>query len=171
VAPTSASLPYGGAPKVDHPLPASVVSGDPCTDGLTTQQLNQVLGMVPQGKPSSDGFGTTCDWGNIDAGSHATVSFDTKDHQGLSSVYQNTKPLAVLWKPLPAIQGFPAVAHVTNGGDPKGFCQITIGIADDLAVDVSISLSTAKVGKVDACDVTGQVADMVVTNLRQKAGA
>jgi hypothetical protein len=64
------------------------------------------------------------------------------------------------------------VAHVTtSGGDPSYFCQVTIGIADDLAVDVSIALSDAKRGKVDPCQVTAVAADMVVTNLRQKAGA
>jgi hypothetical protein len=171
VAPTSASLPYGGAPKVDHPLPVSVISGDPCADGLTSQQLTQIIGIAPQGKPSSDNVGATCNWVNSDTNSHVTVAFDTKDHTGLSGFYENTKPQAVVWKPLPAIQGFPAVAHVSTGNDSKDFCQISIGIADDLSVDVTIRLSDAKVGKADPCEMTGRVAEMVITNLRQKAGA
>jgi hypothetical protein len=170
--PSSTALPHSGAPKVEHPLPASVLSGDPCATALTKQQLTTILGIAPTGKPDSDAVGTTCNWDNGDKNSHVTVSYDTLDHAGLTSVYENTKPQAIVWKPLPAIQGFPAVAHVTtSGGDPSYFCQVTIGIADDLAVDVSIGLGPAKKGKVDPCQVTAQVADMVVTNLRQKAGA
>ena len=169
---TSAALPHSGAPKVEHPLPASVLSGAPCATALTSQQLTTILGIAPTGKPGSDAVGTTCNWDNSDKNSHVTVSYDTLDHAGLSSVYENTKPQAIVWKPLPAIQGFPAVAHVTtSGGDPSYFCQVTIGIADDLAVDVSIGLGPAKKGKVDPCQVTAVAADMVVTNLRQKAGA
>jgi hypothetical protein len=153
-------------------LPASVLSGAACATALTSQQLTTILGMAPPGKPTSDTVGTTCDWGNSDKGSGVTVAYDTKDHTGLSGFYENTKPKAVVWKELPAIQGFPAVAHVTpNGGDPSYFCQVSIGIADDLSVDVSIILSDAKKGKVDPCQVTAVAADMVVTNLRQKPGA
>jgi hypothetical protein len=171
-APTSAALPHSGAPKVEHPLPASVLSGAPCATALTSQQLTTILGMAPTGKPDSDAVGTTCNWTNSDKGSLVTVSYETKDHTGLTGFYENTKPQAIVWKELPAIQGFPAVAHVTtSGGDPSYFCQISVGIADDLAVDVSIILGDAKKGKVDPCQVTAVAADMVVTNLRQKAGA
>jgi hypothetical protein len=171
--PSSTALPYSGAPKVENPLPASVLYGAPCTDGLTSQQLTEILTMVPPTRPDNiAGVGPSCTWINSDKGALVSVGYDTLDHTGLSSVFQNTKPQATVWKPLPAIQGFPAVAHVTpSGGDPAEFCQVSVGLADNLAIDVSISLGPAKKGKVDPCQVTAQVADMVVTNLRQKAGA
>ncbi|MCU1687738.1 MAG: hypothetical protein JWQ81_8477 [Amycolatopsis sp.] len=168
---TSSGLPHSGAPKVEHPLPASVVSGTPC-DGLTSQQLTQILTTVPPTRPNTDAAGPSCTWINSDKNSLVSLAYDTQDHTGLSGFYENTKPQATVWKPLPDIQGFPAVAHVTpSGGSPTDFCQVSIGIADDISVDVSIGLSDAKKGKADPCEVTAQVSDMVVTNLRQKAGS
>jgi hypothetical protein len=169
----SAALPHSGAPKVEQPLPASVLSGDPCAEALTSQQLTAILGVASPGKATSDSVGTACDWSNSDKGSSVTVAYDTKDHTGLSGFYENTKPKATLWKPLPDIQGFPAVAHVTSsaGNSLSYFCQVSVGIADNLSIDVSIILGDAKKGTVDPCQVTAQSADMVVTNLRQKAGA
>ncbi|GAA4531672.1 DUF3558 domain-containing protein [Amycolatopsis samaneae] len=168
----SAGLPRGGAPKVDSPMPVSALSSDPCQSALTPGQLEKILGTAPQGKPDSSPLGPACNWHNSDKGSHASVSYDTQTRTGLSGEYENTKPQAVVWRPLPPIQGFPAVAHVTpSGGEPDYFCQVSVGVADDLSFDASIILGPAKKGKVDPCQVTAQVADMVVTNLRQKAGS
>ncbi|SEP54175.1 DUF3558 domain-containing protein [Amycolatopsis saalfeldensis] len=170
---TSAALPHSGAPKVNNPLPASVLTTDPCQSGLTTDQLKTILGTAPQGEPNqAAGIGPSCSWTNSDKGSHVAVAWDRQSHDGLSGWYENTKPQAVKWQELPAIQGFPAVAHVTpSGGAPDEFCQISIGITDEATADVTIGLGPAKKGKVDPCQVTAQVADMVVTNLRQKANS
>jgi hypothetical protein len=86
-------------------------------------------------------------------------------------VYQNTQPKAGVWKVLPAIQGFPAVAHAgSKGTTPNDYCQVSIGFADDLAIDVGVTLGRTKVGVTDPCEVTAQIADQVVTTLRAKAG-
>ncbi|MFI5612521.1 DUF3558 domain-containing protein [Amycolatopsis sp. NPDC051903] len=168
--PTTKTLPYGGAPKVGHPLPASVLSGDPCQEALTSDQLKQILGISPQGKrDDTTGLGPACDWHNSDSGAAVGVSYVTEPHQGLSGVYANTKPQVKLWQELPAIQGYPAVGHASS--DSKDFCQVSVGIRDDLTFDVSLGLSTAKIGTADPCPLAARVADMVVTNLRQKAGS
>jgi hypothetical protein len=87
-------------------------------------------------------------------------------------VYQNTQPQSGVWKVLPAIQGFPAVAHAgRKGTTPDDYCQVSIGLADDLAIDVGVTLGTTKIGAADPCEVTAQIADQVVTTLRAKAGA
>ncbi|WP_370950264.1 DUF3558 domain-containing protein [Amycolatopsis sp. cg5] len=167
----STSLPHSGAPKVVNPLPASVVSGDPCTDTLNPEQLKRAIGATVQGKPDTLATGPTCDWGNLETGGHVGVGYTTRTRQGLSGLYQNTKPQAIIWRELPLIQGFPAVAHVTpQGGLPDVFCAVDIGIADDLSVDVGIFLGGSKKGKVDPCGVAAQVADLVMTTLRQRAG-
>ncbi|GAA3554179.1 DUF3558 domain-containing protein [Amycolatopsis ultiminotia] len=170
---TAAALPHSGAPKVEHPLPSSVLSGQPCQEALTSGQLTEILGMVPQGKPDTlPGIGSKCDWSNLDSGAGVTIYYGTLTHQGLSAVYQNTKPQAKVWKELPPIQGFPAVAHSTfSSGTDTGFCAVTVGVSDELTVDASLTLSDAKQGKADPCELTARVADMVVTNLRQKAGS
>ena len=171
---TAAALPHSGAPKVEHPLPASVLSGQPCSEALTSDQLNQIFGTAPQGKPDTlTGIGPECRWNNTDTGAGLTVSFDIETHSGLSALYQNTKPQAKVWRELPPIQGFPAVAHSTfSSGTQTGFCQATVGTADDSSFDVSLTPSDAKKASgADPCELSARVADMVVTNLKHKAGA
>ncbi|WP_328610483.1 DUF3558 domain-containing protein [Amycolatopsis sp. NBC_00345] len=174
--PTSAAggLPYAGAPKVPNPLPVSVLSGNPCADALTAAQIDTLLGSPVQTKQGeTSGVGPDCGWSNLDKGSQIGVGYDTTTHTGLSGNYQNTQPKSAVWKPLPDIQGFPAVAHAGNKGQPalKDFCAVSVGLADDTSIDVSVSLGRAKIGSVDPCDVAGQAADAVVTTLKAKAGS
>ncbi|MFF0146821.1 DUF3558 domain-containing protein [Amycolatopsis sulphurea] len=166
------TLPYGGAPKVEHPLPASVLSGDPCQEGLTTQQLTEALGTPSAGrKKEVPVLGSTCTWDNDASGAQVSVGYTTKVPDGLSAVYSNTKKQAKLWRELPPIQGFPAVAGSTFDATAKdGFCQVSVGITDQLTTDIGLTLGETKRGTSDPCDVAARIADMVVTNLRQKAG-
>jgi uncharacterized protein DUF3558 len=166
------ALPHSGAPKVPSPLPASVLAGDPCGDALTQDQLKRALGMVPAGKPGEIPTGRKCDWSNQESGSFVGVYYVTTPREGLSASYQNVKPQATVWRELSPLQGFPAVASVTpSGGSPDEFCQVSVGLADDLAFNASVFLGRAKKGTVDPCEGAEKVADMVVTTLRQKAGA
>ncbi|HWD83971.1 MAG TPA: hypothetical protein VG497_33950, partial [Kribbella sp.] len=58
---TAAGLPHSGAPKVEHPLPESALSGQPCQEALASDQLTQIFGMEPQGKPDDTaGLGPSC---------------------------------------------------------------------------------------------------------------
>ncbi|PFG47412.1 uncharacterized protein DUF3558 [Amycolatopsis sulphurea] len=171
---SAAALPHSGAPKVERPLPASVLSGPPCQEALTSDQLKQIFGMVPQGKPDTlPGIGPECDWSNIDAGAGLGIYYATQPRQGLSGLYQNTKPRSKLWRELSPIQGFPAVASSSvSAGDKNGFCQVSVGITDESSVDVSLTPSDAKLAAgVDPCVLSERVAGMVVTNLKRKAGA
>ncbi|MFE3173533.1 DUF3558 domain-containing protein [Amycolatopsis sp. NPDC059090] len=170
---TGKTLPYAGAPKVESPLPDSVLSGHPCDGGLTPEQVGQILNQKPQGEHDDEAaLGSQCHWTNSDAGAIVSVLYSTKTSDGLSAVYANTKPKSTVWRSLPAVQGFPAVAHSTYSTEgSKSFCQVSVGVNDRHTVDISITLGKAKVGNTDPCGVTAQVADMVVTNLKQKAGA
>ncbi|MET9260501.1 DUF3558 domain-containing protein [Amycolatopsis sp. NPDC004079] len=164
----SAALPHSGAPKVEHPLPASVLSGDPCKTALTPAQVESIISVAPPGKLRNiGGLGPSCRWSNIDSGSAISTGYVTEDHQGLSAVYRNSKPKAKLWRPLPPVQGFPAVAFTVDLGD--GLCQVSVGTADDLSIDVTISLGESTKGNTDPCTVAGQAADMVIANLRRRA--
>ncbi|MFI5609934.1 DUF3558 domain-containing protein [Amycolatopsis sp. NPDC051903] len=168
---TSQALPHSGAPKVPNPVASSILDNQPCQSGLTAAQLTDLLGEAPQGSPDTTaGLGPSCNWTNSEKGSHVDVAYDSESHEGLSGWYENTKPKAVVWRELPAIQGFPAVAHVTSAGDPSTFCQISIGINDQTTVDVSVGLGPAKKGT-DPCQAATIAAGMVVTNLKQKAGS
>jgi hypothetical protein len=171
---STSTLPFGGAPKVANPLPASVLSGNPCTDALTPAQVDTAMGSPTVSESdSTPGVGPSCNWHNHRTLGALSVGYDTGTHTGLSGSYQNTQPRVALWKVLPPIQGFPAVASAGSKGmpAPNDFCLVSVGIADDLVVDVGGSLGTTGTGKVDPCDVTVQAANLVITTLRQKAGA
>jgi Protein of unknown function (DUF3558) len=174
-APTSTStLPFGGAPKVVNPLPASVLSGNPCTDALTPTQVNTAVGSPTESKDdATPGIGPLCSWSNHRTSGQINVGYDTGTHTGLSGSYQNTQPRVAVWRALPPIQGFPAVAYSGTKGmsAPNDSCTVSVGLADDLSVDIGASLGSSSIGKVDPCDVAAQVAALVVTTLRQKAGA
>ena len=172
---TSASagstLPYAGAPKVTNPLPVSVLSSDPCATALTADQTKTIFGQVESGRRSDSGaVGPTCQWSNPDTGAFVSVVYDST-HDGLSSVYRGTKPQAIVWNET-SVQGFPAAAHVTNSGGSKDeFCATSVGVADSASVDIGLTISRAKVGKSDPCTVDLQIADMVIGNLKHKAGS
>ncbi|OXM42540.1 DUF3558 domain-containing protein [Amycolatopsis alba DSM 44262] len=164
------SLPYAGAPKVTNPLPASVLSGDPCSTALTPGQVKQAIGVEVPGKPNNlvETVGNGCTWANSATLGQILVTYVTKTHDGLSGVYKNSQPKNPIWRPLADIQGFPAVAYSNNKDQD---CTVTIGIADDLSVDVGGFLGDGKRGKADSCEVTAQMAGLVVSTLKQRAGA
>ncbi|WP_370940333.1 DUF3558 family protein [Amycolatopsis sp. cg13] len=166
------ALPYAGAPKVENPLPASVLSGHPCDSAFAPGQVGHILGEEPQGRHADNGsLGAQCHWVNSESGAALTVLYVTEASDGLSAVYANSKQQSTVWRPLSTVRELPAVAHSAYGpkGD-KSFCQVSVGINDQHDVDVSVTLSPAKVGAVDPCGVTAQIAGMVVTNLAQRAG-
>lgn len=167
------TLPYAGAPKVQNPLPDSVLSAHPCDTAFTSGQVGEILGKEIQGKHADNAaLGAQCNWVNSDSGSALTVLYVTKVSDGLSAVYANSKPQSTVWRPISSVQSFPAVAHSAYGpqGD-KSFCQVSVGVSDQHDVDVSVTLSPSKVGTTNPCDVTTQISGMVVTNLKKKAGA
>jgi len=170
---SATTLPYAGAPKVITPLPASVLSGDPCKDALTSEQITQAVGPDPELRPgTTPTVGPKCSWSNTQTNGQVFVGFGTLLHTGLSGIYQNTQPKSGVWKELPDIQGFPAVAYAgSKGTTPKDYCVVTVGVADDLTVDIGVTLGRTKVGAADPCEVAPGIADQVVTTLRAKAGA
>ncbi len=166
-------VPFAGAPKVSSPLPEFVLAGDPCADALMPEQVKVAIGVtVPGRRIDTPALGPACAWNNHGTGGAVGVSYVLNTHVGLSGVYANTKPRAGLWRELPPIQGFPAVAHAGGKGEkvPAGFCQASVGLADSFSIDVNLSLGESKKYAVDACNLVSQVADMAITSLRVKAG-
>ncbi|MEC3974295.1 DUF3558 domain-containing protein [Amycolatopsis sp. H20-H5] len=161
------SLPYAGAPKVQNPLPVSVLSTDPCA-ALTSEQVQAAIVVdVPGKRGDLAGLGADCSWSNLPTGAKVALTYDTETHTGLSGVYQNTQPKTKAWKEMPQVLGFPAVAHDFTPGD----CQVSVGLADDLSIDVSAFLSSRKTATADPCEAASKVAGLMITTLRQKAGA
>ncbi|MFD2398436.1 DUF3558 domain-containing protein [Prauserella oleivorans] len=165
---SASALPYSRAPAVNDPLPESVVSGDPC-EALTRQQIEQALGEnAPEGTPKETEAGPGCNWQDSQSGAGFTVFFSNVTGQGLSAYYANTQPQVKVWRELPPIEGFPAVAYKT--ADDDLICSVAVGLADEFAVDVVGGLGRAADNQVDPCDAMQALAALVVQNLRQKAG-
>lgn len=100
------TLPYAGAPKVEKPLPESVLSGHPCDGALTAAQINEIFKTQPQGVHADiPALGSECKWLNEDTGAVVLVLYTTKA-DGLSAVYANTKGLAKVWRQLPLFKVF-----------------------------------------------------------------
>ncbi|VVJ22662.1 Uncharacterised protein [Amycolatopsis camponoti] len=169
---SSPSVPYGGAPAVTAPLPATVLDGDPCTDALTPDQVETATGVrVPGTREDLAAVGPACTWSNHTTGGTVSVSYTRNTHTGLSGVYTNTQPQSAIWRPLPPVQGLPAVANASTRGQtpPIGFCQASVGLTDTLSVDISLHLGSSKRGIADPCgDPLQQICDLVITTLRAK---
>ncbi|WP_244211225.1 DUF3558 domain-containing protein [Amycolatopsis kentuckyensis] len=169
---SSSDLPNSGAPKVDNPLPAKVLDGNPCDSALTAEQVQGYLGQTNAPESKDTELGPTCDWASA-SGSAAgiLIGYDTKPGQGISLTYKNVKPKAKRWvDDLDPVQGYPTVGYVGVGTTDDRTCVVVVGIADNLAYSVSLSLgdSAVQAGK-DACQLGRGVADTVLTNLKARA--
>lgn len=158
--------PYAGAPGVRDPLPSTVVSGDPCTTALTPAQVKQVLGVEATGTlDRGESRGPACLWDTPVIGRVIRVAYATTYRQGLSAVYPSQSPdEGWVWREL-NVAGFPAVATTS---DPPTYCTVVVGLADDVAVEISLAGRPGDGG--DVCSVTGQAAELVVATLRKRAG-
>lgn len=167
---TSPSVPFGGAPAVADPLPASVLEGDPCTDALTPDRVQTSIGVRVAGtREDLPGIGPACAWSNRGTGGTIGVAYVLSTHTGLSGIY--AQPKAAVWRPMPPVQGLPAIAHAGAVGEPPptGFCQASVGIADTLSVDISLHLGSSKWDIADPCgEPLRQICDLVITTLRAK---
>ncbi|WP_409496843.1 DUF3558 domain-containing protein [Amycolatopsis sp. cmx-11-12] len=158
--------PYAGAPAVRDPLPSTVLAGHPCALALTPTQVEQVLGGKAVGKPDrNESAGPACLWEIPATARTVMVVFATSHRQGLSEVYPSHSPdEGWVWREL-TVGGFPAVAMT---GDSPWYCTVTVGLADDAAVRVSL---VGRVGDThDVCTATGQAAELVVATLKKGAG-
>ncbi|MFB9929254.1 DUF3558 domain-containing protein [Amycolatopsis halotolerans] len=161
--------PYGGAPKVENPLPDSVLSGSAC-DALNSQQIHVNFGADLVGKPEDGPLGPKCTWSDHQGGSMLTIFYTTKQREGLSIIYKQVKPQMKRFDVLPPIQGFPAVAYDPKPGPRTDGCQIAVGLSDTLEFEVGLDLGLSNSGKADACGLAADVTGDVVTTLKKKAG-
>ncbi|WP_433470592.1 DUF3558 domain-containing protein [Saccharomonospora azurea] len=163
-------LPHSGAPAVVDPLPESVLPDDPC-DVLTSQQIIQALGSgASEGERSDlEPVGPGCHWSNEKTLSSLQVGFNTVARQGLSATYANAKPQSAVFREVSPIQDLPAVAYKDSEDDRV--CTVVVGLADDYTITSTVGLSAEKEAEgVDSCVPAEMVAEMVVGNLKAKAG-
>ena len=66
------------------------------------------------------------------------------------------------------IGGFPAIAYQAHKGGTS--CSVVIGVADDFAVTAAGAPSRARYGKTDPCEMAQDMAELLVGNLKERAG-
>lgn len=151
-------------------MPESVLSGDPC-DALTAQQVEGALGQgASEGQRRDlEEVGPRCGWSNEETFGGMSLAFVTAIREGLSVEYANVKPKKAVFREAGPVMGFPAVAYKDSENDRT--CTFVVGLADEYSISVNIGLSPEKEAEgVDSCVPAEQVAEMVVGNLKAKAG-
>jgi hypothetical protein len=163
--PSEDGLPSDGAPKVKNPLNTSRFQQNPCL-ALTAAQA-QDLNVGTAGEQRQGPLGQACNWSNSETGGNADLQFGDKSPRGLSAVYRANKAgKYVYFVELPEIEGHPAVAfHIVDRRD-KGECAVAVGVADRLSFQLALSLSRANIGQKDPCEVTVQVAGMMLRTMK-----
>ena len=166
--PSGGQLPHSGAPAVSDPLPESVLPEDPC-DAFTREQVEYALGdNAPEGKREELPTGPTCIWRDAESGAGFGAFYSTTLRQGLSAYYKNSKPQVEVWRELPPIGGFPAIAYQSDKEEVS--CGVAIGFADDYVIEVPANPSRAKIGELDPCEMAQDMAELLVENLKERAG-
>ncbi|EHK87353.1 DUF3558 domain-containing protein [Saccharomonospora azurea] len=160
------SLPHSGAPAVTEPLPVSALPQDPCRT-FTRDQLVEALGEdAPEGERDDIETGPWCSWQDSETGAAIFVNYAVTTREGLSGLYRNVKPVAAVWREIPSIGGFPAVAFQVTGEEVS--CSVNVGLDDEYTVGVAVAPGRERGG--DACALSERLAETATANLREGVG-
>lgn len=163
--PSSGQQPGAAVPTISNPLPASVIQRDPCSV-LTSTQIDGLFTGTPTQSPVQDtGAAKSCSWSDLDKGSLVGVQLVYAWKDGLRTVY-NTQSQGGFFKVLQPVQGYPVVAYGPHDERSQGRCSVAIGIADNAAFDIDVTLARSVVGQADPCQDANHVADLAVTTLK-----
>ncbi|MGX7823846.1 DUF3558 domain-containing protein [Actinokineospora sp. 24-640] len=161
--PTTSAGPGSGAPRVADPVETARFRDDPCLS-LSAAQISD-LGVEPPGKEEPAADGKACLWRNDQGGA---VHLFWSNTRGLESVYQaNARGVYELFKEIPDVGGLPAVVANQLDRRENGNCGVLVGTSDTTSFMVGLSQSGDKVGTADPCSVAADVADMVVTTIKE----
>ncbi|MGH3520273.1 MAG: DUF3558 domain-containing protein [Haloechinothrix sp.] len=166
------ALPHSGAPKVTDPIETAAFEADPC--GVVTEVQLKSMGMtLDEFEPELDfPAGPKCDWllHPVRAGSFGGA-FLTANPEGLSNFYAKDK--ADEWgyfEEVDPIKGYPAVVVALNDPPGEGFCNLEVGLRDDLAFSVGVSGSWEESPLYDdPCGVAQKLAELVIKNMKGSA--
>ncbi|HWD00860.1 MAG TPA: DUF3558 domain-containing protein, partial [Amycolatopsis sp.] len=165
---SSASGSAPAAPKIESPLPASLIQGDPCA-ALTPAQVDSLFTNKPTRDDAAKDTGAakSCGWHDIDRGSLIGIQFVYAWKHGLTDVYATQG--RGFFKVLAPVQGYPVVAYGPSDLRSKGMCNVAVGIADNAAFEADVQFADSAVGTGDPCDDARKVADLAVTTLKASA--
>jgi hypothetical protein len=160
-------VPAHGAPKVDNPLDLShFTTQEPC-DVISEAEMTEFFGSGVTGEPDIGAATTKCAW-HVPRGQAGVIVTLTRGSAfSLSALYSNRDDMAVFDELAPA-SGYPAVSYNLGDERPQGRCTIRVGTSDTQTVDVSLALSEDKIGQIDPCEATHEVASTVIDNIKER---
>jgi uncharacterized protein DUF3558 len=151
------------SPEIATPLRLDAFRPQPCTV-LTPPQLT-TLGLPTPGAPAVDAIEAKlrdyCTWWLGPAEDQVEVSMPKNQRsETLRGTYEQHGAGAFAYFEETTIAGYPAVVAGVTDNRAGGGCELRVGVADDLAVDVTVQATGA-----DGCALAKNVAAEVVTTV------
>ncbi|GLY67490.1 DUF3558 domain-containing protein [Amycolatopsis taiwanensis] len=163
----AASTDSGEAPRIPSPLPTAGLTTDPCS-ALSASQLNE-LGIAPRGQASSNQAGPNCKWnGAANPSNTVAIGVLTANQNGLNDIYAGNSQKKFAYFETTQVDGYPGVYADSTDDRANGFCSLSIGITDQLAIDVSVVLLTGS-NKTHPCDSASAVGKAAIEHLKGAA--
>jgi hypothetical protein len=154
---TAGSSTSDNAPKVA--VPVDITKLPKACELLTSADLAKYAVSNPV--PGSN----QCDWSSQASGS-ATGAQYFLHNGGINTVYKKKAAGELaLFKPIEAIQGYPAVIFLQVDKQKAGECGVAVGITDDSTLAVSVALGSTSKSYADPCPAAVKVTTSVMTNL------
>ncbi|EHR48879.1 hypothetical protein SacmaDRAFT_0578 [Saccharomonospora marina XMU15] len=161
-------LPGYGAPKVEHPLDITHFRQVPC-DTLTVEQVRTFIGTEFETRSDPNAAaGPRCMWTPVgDNTPGMWAAFPNLSDRGLTTLYYNRHDYA-FFEETPPASGYPSLAYDLVDRRADGACIVRVGTSDQETLDVSVWLGDRKVGVLDPCKATHQVASAAVKTIKAR---
>jgi hypothetical protein len=163
--PATETLP-ATAPAVADPLDATRFQQAPCT-ALSPEQLHE-LAVAAIGHQTPRGRYLDCVWRDHDGPSRMFLMVTFYRGGGLQDIYSHQDNYGYLHA-LPPIAGLPALNAVPEDWREHGFCSASVGLANDMFVDIQVALAggaNPAPDHDDPCGRADKVATAVVQNVK-----
>jgi Protein of unknown function (DUF3558) len=150
---------------VSHPLDTTAFQKTPCSV-LTAAQLTQ-FNIGTQGQQDSSApLGPACNWNDDTGPSNMTLGvIIVTQGQGLAGIYSQKSTYPV-FQPLANVGGYPAVIALTADGRSQGLCQVSVGVTNNVLVEVSVALRAGAPDVSNPCPRNQNIATAVVQTLK-----
>jgi Protein of unknown function (DUF3558) len=152
---------------LSRPKEAIPFAGTECQDSvLTAAQITQ-FNIGAQGKQDSSApLGPACNW-NDDAGpSIMTLGvIIVTQGQGLAGIYAQKRTYP-FFQSLTDVGGYSGVIALTADGWSQGLCQVSVGVTNNVLVEVSVALRAGAPDVTNPCPRNQNIAAAIVQTLK-----
>ncbi len=153
-------------PKVAIPLDASAYIGDVCK--LLPAAAAAELGFTEPGEQKNDTSNPSCSWGIRGKADSLQIILGSGNRQkgmgGLAGLHKAKKAGQLKFlEPGPEVDGYPTVYYGLQDRRAGGNCDLSVGVADDLAVSAQ---AEGYDNEQDSCGTAQKVASAMIKTLK-----